>query len=347
MLFNSCCCTGPSCTFVGPLAFSSGAVTDNFTVSAGSWAISGGTLNATSSNATLAALTSNPNGDPYMKIVADVTISTSGDTARFYLAGTSWCVEVKFGTGSYIRILSGSTEVARCTTSISTGTHTVCVSIKNNSGVVTIHGNVLVSTGPDVWKTVANSASGATGAAWGLGTGTRTGTVSFDNVAASIVCDSCGDCTIGDCGANCCTGTLDSSVEFEVDLGAGGWTNNLIGSCTSVAGVYTLTYSGNYIYHAAGLEAYICPFSICDHTIDLNIILSLSGCRWTVFVNLGPNSCDGSGAPTDCRANAVYQSSSDFTDCLAGPFTLTKTDDSPAQVCGGSLPSSITLTRTL
>jgi hypothetical protein len=337
---GGCCCDDEEdpCA-IAALDFSGGAVTDNFTITAGSWAISGGKLNATSSNAILTALTTNPNGNAYSKVSADITITTSGDTARIYLATTSWSVEVKFGTGSYIRILNGGSEVSRCTTSISTGAHTVCASIRNDDGVVTIRGNVRISTGPDVWRTASAAAGGASGSGWGLGTGTRTGTVSFDNVVASVT--ECGDCTTGDCPDNCCTGDL-TGTEWIIDLGAGGWTNDLVGYCDQVAGEYTLTWGSPYL--ETNVDPYDCPLGECAPNYRLVISISLFSCKFSVSVTLRP---DGgcSDSPEPCSATAEYESDEDIEDCLGGPFTLTKTFDSPAIPCAGSMPSTITMTR--
>ncbi len=188
-MLASCCCVGTTCQFFSD-DFAVDDLATAYTVSTGSWAISGGTLHTTSSSALLTGNTVNPT-DYNTKITADVTIGTSGDKARFYLDGTNWFAEVKAGTGAYIKLFDGSTQMAQVDITRATGTFTVCTSIMTVAGVETMRCNIGSDTA------ISQGTFSSTG--WGLGTGTGiTGTVSFDNLSVSITDNAtCTPCDVG------------------------------------------------------------------------------------------------------------------------------------------------------
>lgn len=237
MLFNSCCCQ-PGCIFVGPLAFASGSVGDNFSTSSGSWSISSGTLRTTSASALITGLVANPNADANTKVQVDITMSTAGDLARVYLDDTDWSIEVKYGTGSYIRILEGSTERARCDCTIATGTHAVCASINGS----VIRGTIVASTGPTVLRTAETTGS-FSGDGWGLGTGgTVTGTVQFDNVTVSIVSEDCAECEEGDCPIESDCTAICTVIPPSIDVTIDHIVNLSCGECDSLNGTWNAPF---------------------------------------------------------------------------------------------------------
>ncbi len=247
-MLTSCCCGGTTCQFFSD-DFAVDDLATAYTVSTGSWAISGGTLHTTSSSALLTGNTVNPT-DYNTKITADVTIGTSGDKARFYLDGTNWFAEVKAGTGAYIKLFDGSTQMAQVDITRATGTFTVCTSIMTVAGVETMRCNIGSDTA------ISQGTFSNTG--WGLGTGTGiTGTVSFDNLSVSITDNStCTPCSAGtiEPGVSVCS-THGTGIALKVS--PSGITTGPTTTCDDVgatcahANTQTFTFSPSFFSAAA------------------------------------------------------------------------------------------------
>ena len=145
---------------------------------------------------------------------------------------------------------------------------------------------------------------------------------------------------------NCCCETESATREYDVDLGAGGWTNNPsppapgdCGLCNTVGGVYTVAYNGHlfvpcwWVYFESGGAG-------CGSGLQINLIRQCNqvlGNYWFAWVDMDNGFL---------KARAVYQAPVDDDDCfVAAPLTLTKIAQvtGPNQYCGGTLPDTITI----
>jgi hypothetical protein len=144
---------------------------------------------------------------------------------------------------------------------------------------------------------------------------------------------------------------------YTVDFGAGGWTDGGCDYCDQVAGDFILgewtdgvECTANYIDHE------VCDYSTCagggNNINGLIIRLSLISAgggqlKWRLDVALGPIVITDPSCP-DNDAVARYESDPFDTDeCDVVPVTLSKVSDViSADLCGGSLPSTISIDET-
>ncbi len=234
MLFNACCC-GTSCTFVGPLTFASGAVTDNFSVVSGSWSIGSGLLSTSSTYAVLTGLVTNPLGNANLKISCSLKIGTAGDVAMVLVdyadSSNYWYVEIKAGSGAYLKIFQVSggslTEKATAPLTLSAGsTATFCASVSTGGSVLSAGINAFGVTAPGSF----------TNATWGLGTGALSGTVSFDNLSVSKTSAICPECSITGC-SHCTDGSAPLSYKLVI---SGVVNGDLCTNCSTYNGTFYL-----------------------------------------------------------------------------------------------------------
>ncbi len=276
MLWSPCCC-GTGCTFFSD-DFAVDDLATNYTSVSGSWSIGSGVLSIASSSAVLTGNTANPNSDSNTKISVTVNIATSGDMARIILdyqnSSNYWFAEVKAGTGAYLRIYqrSGGTNTLMrdCGSfTLATGTFTFCASIYSGEFRTTVGS-----------YTVKHSAT-FTQVGYGLGTGTLTGTVTFDDLAVTITSADCVPCTdVGGCHGGVdgnCNGCINGTTPntMRVHFRAGTMGNQVCATCTTLNGTdvdCTQIAGGtgiNCTYHAT--------FSLCSRTYVLEVNTAVSG----------------------------------------------------------------------
>jgi hypothetical protein len=271
LMFGLGCCCTPSCTFVGPLDFSSGAVTDNFSVVSGSWSIGSGVLSTTSSNAILTGLVDNPT-DANTKIELTAKATGDGDAIRIILdyadANNYWFVEVVVGfTSPILRIIqrSSGSNTTKATGAIVIATNAnfdVCISISRGVLVAQVVNNGSAS--------FSGTFSNAT---WGIGTGSLSGTASFDDITVSHANDDCVSCK-GLC-THCQSGIASPTLKIVV----GGIANGSCGDCSTWNGTHYRNYSSNCRYG--------------DDTTEGAAICSGIGAVVGAFLDLGAHQLDG------------------------------------------------------
>lgn len=189
-MFLRCFCCGPSCPILSDDFSGSGL--GGWDQEAGSWSESSGYASTSSSSAALISTTPHPNSEANIRVIAGVLVATDGDIARVILdyadSSNYWFAEVKAGTGAYLKIFqrSGGSNSEQATVDITqaTGGFFLCASISN--------GNVLSAS---TNRHMLNVNGTFTNDRWGIGTGTLTGTVSFDSVSAAKVREGCPSCT--------------------------------------------------------------------------------------------------------------------------------------------------------
>lgn len=164
----------------------------------------------------------------------------------------------------------------------------------------------------------------------------------------SVSRPTCGVCT---CDAeegepcDCCDPDFPPASAYVIDLGVGGWTDDICGFCNTVAGEYELTSQASCSWGYT--EATDCPGSSGGTCYPNYLVMSLrlvadgSTCKWQFQIG-GPGICD----PGDTQLGilVIYESSAMASDedCQDMPVTLNKVTD-VNDVCGGNLPASITL----
>lgn len=168
---------------------------------------------------------------------------------------------------------------------------------------------------------------------------------SYHLSASKPSCPSCACTTDSPESCVCCDVDYPPAMEYVIDLGVGGWTDDICGFCDTVAGEYLLTAdrSCGWSY----VEEAECPANaggLCyPRVLEFNLRLESDGesCKW-VFVLWTAAVC--SPDQSILSGIAVYESAALATsqDCQLLPVTLSKTID-VNEVCGGNLPATITL----
>lgn len=243
---------------------------------AGSWSISSNALITTSSDAIALSSTSHPLGTANMRVRAVVYMPTSGDIARILIAYTDsthyWYAEYKVGASGYIRIyqVNGGSPVQKRTLSVATTAssfYTLCVSITNaNLLVVGLYNFSSVLQG-----TLAHQGS-FSGSQFGLGTGTITGTATFDNFEASTTNDSdpCPACSVARCTE--CDSDVTASAQMKIvypadaPWGSGTYYLDFCGGGTSFGGSPYCFFMGATAV-ASGIYAGYLPFARINQSI--------------------------------------------------------------------------------
>ncbi len=286
MLWSPCCC-GPGCSFFTD-DFAVDDLATNYTSVSGSWSIGSGVLSIASSNAVLTGNTANPNSDSNTKISITVNIATSGDTARIILdyqnSSNYWFAEVKAGTGAYLRIYQrsgGTNTLMRDCGSFTraTGTFTFCASIYS--------GEMRTTVGS---YTVKHSAT-FTQTGYGLGTGTLTGTVTFDDLAVTITSADCSPCTdVGGCVGGVdgnCNGCINGTTPgtMRVHFRAGTLSNQGCGTCTTLNGtdVDCPQFAGGTGINCSYRNTSV---SLCGRTYVVEVTTAVSGSDTILTVSL-------------------------------------------------------------
>lgn len=170
------CCCGSTCAIFSD-DFSSDNLATNWTGgTSGTWTVSGGTLNTSSTSAYRFTTATHPDGAKAMK--ATVSISgSSGDIGRVYIAAvdasTNVMGEVKLGASGYMKLYQNGSLLAQVTgITISTSVAvTLCISA----------GESFASFMQPNGRGVAYAISAITGTRAGVGTGGTASAVTFDD----------------------------------------------------------------------------------------------------------------------------------------------------------------------
>lgn len=365
--FTPSCCCGPTeppveCDIVSD-SFNradSTSLGSDWTEEAGDWEIDSNELEITTTAACVLSTADNPDG-PTSYVTALTKFSTTGH-ARLIVAATDennyLYGEIAFaGALSVIRIgkRSGGTDTVL-------GTYISFISIgfdTNYSWYVCYNGTAL-TVGNVGGCLLSRSVSGFTGAKVGMGTGaTVSGTINFDDFAATRVAEDCAVCdTCGSCD-DCC----DDGGPFEIIADFTGMTatDNECTNCEALPTEFTLAFFSSSpgfscIWY---LEYEFCDSPCGDSDPDscggFNIIIILtvdSACKPTLTFELSQFR-----AQDDCACEGSSQveyegSNGDFSGTCSGPITLTKVSESGNTVTGNlftdpaciiSFPATITL----
>lgn len=232
-----------------------------YTEVSGDWDISSNALVTSSSNGVLIADAEHPDGDPDIKVTVTVNIATDGDIARIILdyvdSSNYWFAEVKAGTGAYLRIYQRSggsnTQMADVSITRATGTFSFCGSIEGTNI------RAFVVGGGDSCGALGSFSSPA----WGIGTGTITGTVTITDVSASVVSETCEPCQTV-CGV-CCAGDV---APFQMKIVVTGVANGTCVDCNGFNKTYYLDHTSTcfYEYHDTATHCFS-----GDHYLRLSI----------------------------------------------------------------------------
>lgn len=153
----------------------------------------------------------------------------------------------------------------------------------------------------------------------------------------------CCDPDVGTSGATCTNCTSPVATEYDIDFGAGGWTNANCNNCPAMQGIVTVSGGGNLAPDGCIWLYSSCPSAWCNWggaDWFLNVALTIYRDDGEVRVKISLNTVCDTGA---------YVGIYDFSDTppinCNGPFTLTKTFDSLAngQNCSGAGPATITV----
>ncbi len=332
----------PGCKCCGGCQFFSDdfAVDDlatNYTSVSGSWAISSGNLHTASSSAVLTGNTANPNSDSNTKVSVTVNIANDGDTARIILdyqnSSNYWFAEVLAGSGAYLRIYqrSGGTNTQKETliiTQANASAFSFCASIENGAYLLA---NV---AGNQVQHTDSFTQTG-----WGLGTGSNSGSVTFDDLTVSKVdatCPTCAYCSL-------CSNP-ETTMPLEIEIVTSG-TTNAVGGCTNCS-----SSDGTYIvagpveptkYASGGTCQWWIPISTtaCSNILPLganntdHILLDLLAGA-TAGIGFGTGTLHslaygwagpaGPGTPANCTSAVEVSYTASFSAfCVPGTATAT------------------------
>lgn len=162
------------------------------------------------------------------------------------------------------------------------------------------------------------------------------------------------------CDNGCCTGT-DARESYDVDFGAGGWTDTgCCSGCNEVKGIFTLQQKGaagncEWEYHIANFCGSPCPggplCQPCDAlVINLKRLKDGDGnCYWDLRLTITSSSsseCPACAAcPSGAGSNAFYKDTGEAVSAacaLGSARTLTRYQHLTT-CCGGSLPLTVTI----
>ncbi len=157
-----------------------------------------------------------------------------------------------------------------------------------------------------------------------------------------------------------------SDIEWEADLGAGGWTDDACNNCTSISGKYILISEGAgciWSYNENPLCSPLdSPYGDCGVrlSISLGIITAgvpggwryLSDVRLHTFCIDDPPPCGCPSAQLIAYRSSIipFRPVEECPDCsepLDGnnEMVLSKHVDATGDICGGTLPATITMKR--
>ena len=324
---GDCSCCTPS---VGCLYFSdmfdradSTALGSDWTETTGDWSIASNKLSVSSANARVDCNTTHPDGVYSLVIAVEFSLPTTNDQARIWFNNFAHRVVLtKSAAGGVVQITTGAGSVLAGVSYTGAFTSaTICIS---PGGVV----SVLFGTTP-----VVSSVVSVTSSVVGLGTGTNSGTITFDNFTIRKHGDhtpTCPTCQVS-CGP-CNSDTGDVVIDIP-----GGWTNALCSQCPDVVGEFNLSFARN-------LPHYICGWNFsqlwCSYpatlVIYLRIVSSGSNYKWRATVLLDYDTSE------EYPRDEQYFESEEFldTDCWAladpsGKITLSPTTGLTNFMCGG------------
>lgn len=314
--------------------FTTDDLEDKWTAVSGSWSIADGVLSTSSSNAVLICSRDFQDAPTFHNHVIQVKLKAStGDKSRivfnynsssgaYHFVEVEWADEISY---VYIKASSGSTIATSDNLTFTNGEwydFKVCVS--DTTTLVNWSNPTLAN----LYGTIA-----ATRTACGVGTGTTSAGVQFDDFSLN-------QSGFEKSGCPTCSGLCNGCNMHEyylVDLGSGGWTNGRCTNCASVSGQYIVgnTSACAWWFHKKEWDS---NTAWCTTFIQA---FSDSYQWWVYVIQSGPN------AYTAC--NTYYRSSQFATACsdalvnqkvtLTRYYQFTGTDTA----CAASLPTTITI----
>lgn len=152
----------------------------------------------------------------------------------------------------------------------------------------------------------------------------------------------CEDCPCGERPTVSCGGcTQPVPAEITVDLGAGGWINNLCNDCETIAGEYVLSNIGSGFSCTFRYTESVCPFpwTNCGTDTFLTVQAQVFSGSCNVSVTLSRPLASNCGL---AETRAAYSAAFSDSTCRE-LLELTKTSEAVGTYCTGSLPNTITV----
>lgn len=250
----------------------------NWTETAGSWSIASGNLATSSGTAFAKALATLPANNG-VHIAVTVSGSSSGDRARVivnYADSSNFTyAEIKFGTGSYIRLcerVAGTNSVLKAIyPSLSTGT---------DYDIIICYSGMVLSAEYSTFKVFADVT--LDGGDFGVGTGTMFGTVNFDSFVANQIHADCETCPTPE--PPCVR-----PDEFDLTIPTCGWLDQDCDQCDELATTFRLKHQGGNLWtytedHYCGNYLLEIILEACSSLLHLrvgNYPTNYSECKWT------------------------------------------------------------------
>ncbi len=349
---NCGCPGGSTCTILSD-DFARSDSTDlgsDWSEDAGDWSIASGQL-ATSSAGALAITTASRSSVDNYVVQAEIS---SGASIILDYDGTNWH-EIRYsqsdGLFRLFRVAAGSPTFVSLMGFVATKPATV-------SPTICVEGSLLLLN----YLTLRTNATITPFGGLKAGIGQTSGSVTADNFLYSYHRLDDSGCPY--CSTDCitCTEDNESLTEYIVDLSEFALTNlatpsNACNRCPDIAGEYSIRYTtscgwfyGELAYCDNGCILYGSPNSLCATDASLGVGMSLvevvEGCLLEVGVNLFGVISPDESEPCDCPILAIKYRKTQATpfDMLNLNETLTlDVGDSINEVCGGTLPSTITV----
>lgn len=269
-----CCCKLLSDDFARSDSTDLGA---NWTETAGSWSIASGELVTASSAAFCEATVAVPvNNGVHISVTAEASASTS--TARVIVnyqdANNFNFVEVRFGTGAYLRLYerSGGTD-----TLLNSQGKTLAINTPTTLVVCYFDGILSASQGGSTRSAVVNFDGGS----FGVGSGANVGNIIFDNFVATKISDNCEECEAQPC-IQCCKNDT-WNVYIPPDTFGGGSSEGGPFPCAcTVAQCGDVLNDNTFVLERTGSCAWAYEEDIGCTTMRFE--LSISNCALTIII---------------------------------------------------------------
>jgi hypothetical protein len=251
-----------------------------YSIRSGSFAVSGGAMTASSATSLIVANSAASSSATAVRAVATITPASTSDAGRL-IAGyvddnNYWFAELQTGSSSGTLKLfqrSGGANTQRGSTSTiagyTSGSKTVVLCLTAGAVYTMVGSNVIEFAAT---PTVASTKGG-------LGTGSISSSVSFDNFTYSKhkvqdpTCEGCSSSTTGTGSTTICRGTcLDGTVHGSVQLVVTGITNGGCTDCGSLNGTFVATRKigscsgGSACYYDTGLN--VCDVRLIQFAYD-------------------------------------------------------------------------------
>jgi hypothetical protein len=326
---QTCCC---GCIYFSDKFAVDNLATDYTTVS-GTWAVGAGKLTTSSGNALL--LTNATSVSNHGSMGATVTLGVDGDVAIVlvsYLDANNYVfVELTQGATTLTARLyqrSGGSNTQLGFTALGTntpGSEFATMPPGTAFSVIVCAGNTTTTVSVNGFCIAGRNADYSRGNRAGVGTGSVTGSVTFDNISfLKVPADDpvCGQCCFN-CAGNCDLGTFPTTVELTVNGITG-----FFGICSDAdCNFYNHTYILDRIEQGTFFSGCLYRFAYADPTLpcgrffgeawtfDATIVAGTTGIQWLISAYFGTSTtCPRFGASTTVAAGDCLQT-------VTGTFT--------------------------